>query len=176
MVKVYSISVTNVVDGLASACRACALVPQNSQQAGSSCVPCPAGFFIDRDTNRCQECPPNTHLAGRHTYGQDACVACGPGSISSKVESPLLGLDWVSFDVFWCCHWYDTINGGRNCFHQFLIIDTFDGHYPLNSTYIIATCQRKKLNTTHLYFRAFCDENIKFFRNNYLVFMVTGFD
>lgn len=91
MVKLYSISVTNVLDGSASACRACALVPQNSQRAGSSCVPCPAGFYIDRDTNQCQECPPNTYLAGRHTYGQDACVACGPGSISNKVEKPPLG-------------------------------------------------------------------------------------
>lgn len=86
-VKVYSISVTNVLDGVASACRACALVPQNSQRAGSSCVPCPAGFYIDRDTNRCQECPSNTHLAGRHTYGQDACIACGPASVSNKVET-----------------------------------------------------------------------------------------
>uniref|UniRef100_A0A3Q0S9U5 Endosome-lysosome associated apoptosis and autophagy regulator family member 2b n=1 Tax=Amphilophus citrinellus TaxID=61819 RepID=A0A3Q0S9U5_AMPCI len=86
-VKIYSISVTNVINGVASACRACALVPQNSQRAGSSCVPCPAGFYIDRDTNRCQECPPNTHLAGRHTYGQDACVSCGPGSISNKEHS-----------------------------------------------------------------------------------------
>ncbi|KAG7244118.1 hypothetical protein INR49_004935 [Caranx melampygus] len=86
-VKLYSISVTNVLDGVASACRACALVPQNSQRAGSSCVPCPAGFYIDRDTNRCQECPANTHLAGRHTYGQDTCVACGPASISNKEHS-----------------------------------------------------------------------------------------
>ncbi|KAI3366634.1 hypothetical protein L3Q82_009319 [Scortum barcoo] len=87
MVKLYSVSVTNVLDGVASACRACALVPQNSQRASSSCIPCPAGFYIDRDTNRCQECPPNTHLAGRHTYGQDACLACGPGSISNKEHS-----------------------------------------------------------------------------------------
>uniref|UniRef100_A0A8C5FYW2 UPF0577 protein KIAA1324-like n=1 Tax=Gouania willdenowi TaxID=441366 RepID=A0A8C5FYW2_GOUWI len=86
-VKLYSVSVTNVLDGVASACRACALVPHNSQQASTSCVPCPAGFYIDRDTNRCQECPPNTHLAGRHTYGQDACVACGPQSISNKEHS-----------------------------------------------------------------------------------------
>uniref|UniRef100_A0A3P9J1C4 MRH domain-containing protein n=1 Tax=Oryzias latipes TaxID=8090 RepID=A0A3P9J1C4_ORYLA len=85
--KIYSVSVTNVVDGVASACRACALVPQNSQRAGSSCVPCPAGFYIDRNTNRCQECPPNTHLAGRHTYGEDACIACGPGSVSNKEHS-----------------------------------------------------------------------------------------
>lgn len=87
MVKVYSISVTNALDGVASSCRACALVPQNSQQAGSSCIPCPAGFFINRETNRCQECPPNTHLSGRHIYGQEACVACGPGSVSNKVLS-----------------------------------------------------------------------------------------
>ncbi|KAF7650547.1 hypothetical protein LDENG_00123780 [Lucifuga dentata] len=87
MVKLYSISVTNVLDGVASACRACALISQNSRWAGSFCVPCPAGFYIDRDTNRCQECPPNTHLAGRHTYGQDACVPCGPGSISNKEHS-----------------------------------------------------------------------------------------
>ncbi|XP_029901434.1 UPF0577 protein KIAA1324-like isoform X1 [Myripristis murdjan] len=87
MVKLYSISVTNVLDGVASACRACALVSQSSRQAGSSCVPCPAGFYIDRDTNQCQECPPNTHLAGRHTYGQDACVPCGPGSRSNKEHS-----------------------------------------------------------------------------------------
>lgn len=85
--KVYSISVTNALDGVASSCRACALVPQNSQQAGSSCVPCPAGFFINRETNRCQECPANTYLSGRHIYGQDACVACGPGSVSNKVLS-----------------------------------------------------------------------------------------
>eukprot|EP00066_Takifugu_rubripes_P007346 XP_003972802.2 PREDICTED: UPF0577 protein KIAA1324-like [Takifugu rubripes] len=87
MVKVYSISVTNALDGVASSCRACALVPQNSQQAGSSCIPCPAGFFINRETNRCQECPPNTHLSGRHIYGQEACVACGPGSVSNKDHS-----------------------------------------------------------------------------------------
>ncbi|TNN36329.1 UPF0577 protein-like [Liparis tanakae] len=87
LVKLYSVSVTNVVDGVASACRACALVPQNSQRAGSSCVPCPAGFYIDTGTNRCRECPANTHLAGRHTFGQDACVACGPGSISNKEHS-----------------------------------------------------------------------------------------
>uniref|UniRef100_A0A673BA97 Si:dkey-153k10.9 n=1 Tax=Sphaeramia orbicularis TaxID=375764 RepID=A0A673BA97_9TELE len=84
VMKLYSISVTNVLDGVAASCRACALVPENSQQAGATCVPCPVGFYIDRDTNRCLECPPNTHLAGRHTYGQDACVACGPGSISNK--------------------------------------------------------------------------------------------
>lgn len=87
VVKLYSVSVTNVLNGVASACRACALVSQSSMQAGSACVPCPAGFYIDRDTNHCQECPPNTHLTGRHTYGQDACSPCGPGSRSNKDHS-----------------------------------------------------------------------------------------
>ncbi|CAL8323021.1 unnamed protein product [Lota lota] len=89
MVKLYSISVTNVVGGMASSCRACALLSQAQalQQTGSSCVPCPAGFYIDQGTNRCRECPPGTHLAGRHTYGQEACVACGPASRSDKEHS-----------------------------------------------------------------------------------------
>jgi len=94
MVKLYSVSVTNVVGGVASSCRACALVSrdqqqnQNQERAGvpaSSCVPCPAGFYIDQGTNRCRECPPGTHLAGRHTYGQEACLPCGPASHSDKV-------------------------------------------------------------------------------------------
>ncbi|KAI2653411.1 Endosome/lysosome-associated apoptosis and autophagy regulator family member 2 [Labeo rohita] len=57
MVKIYSVTVTNAIDGVASACRACAL---QSQRAGSSCVPCAAGHYIDKETNQCQECPPNT--------------------------------------------------------------------------------------------------------------------
>ncbi|XP_010885460.2 UPF0577 protein KIAA1324-like homolog isoform X1 [Esox lucius] len=88
VVKLYSVTVTNVQDGVASACRACALLSQSSQRSGSSsCIPCPAGFYIDRDTNRCQECPPDTYLSGHHTYGQDACLPCGPGSRSNQEHS-----------------------------------------------------------------------------------------
>ncbi|XP_075886031.1 endosome/lysosome-associated apoptosis and autophagy regulator family member 2-like isoform X2 [Nelusetta ayraudi] len=86
-VKLYSISVTNAVDGVASSCRACALVPRDSRRDSSSCVPCPAGFFIEGDTNRCLECPPNTHLAVGVASGQEACVRCGPASISNKEHS-----------------------------------------------------------------------------------------
>uniref|UniRef100_A0A8C2AWK2 KIAA1324 like n=1 Tax=Cyprinus carpio TaxID=7962 RepID=A0A8C2AWK2_CYPCA len=84
MVKIYSVTVTNAMDGVASACRACAL---QSQQAGSSCVPCPAGHYIDKKTNQCQECPPNTVLSGHHIYGKEACQPCGPGSKSNKEHS-----------------------------------------------------------------------------------------
>ncbi|KAB5541997.1 hypothetical protein PHYPO_G00086360 [Pangasianodon hypophthalmus] len=82
--KIYSITITNALDGSASSCHACAMV---SQESGSSCVPCPAGHFIDKDTNQCQECPPNTFLSGHHIYGQEACQPCGPGSKSNKEHS-----------------------------------------------------------------------------------------
>ncbi|TRY55989.1 hypothetical protein DNTS_026855 [Danionella cerebrum] len=82
--KIYSITVTNAMDGSASGCHACAMM---SQQDGSSCVPCPAGHFINKDTNLCQECPPNTFLSGHHIYGQEACQPCGAGSKSNKEHS-----------------------------------------------------------------------------------------
>ncbi|ROI15319.1 UPF0577 protein KIAA1324-like [Anabarilius grahami] len=82
--KIYSITVTNAMDGSASGCHACAMM---SQQDGSSCVPCPAGHFINKDTNQCQECLPNTFLSGHHIYGQEACQPCGPGSRSNKEHS-----------------------------------------------------------------------------------------
>lgn len=89
-VKLFSIHVSNVLEGVASACRACALVPDAARRADSSCVPCPPGFYIHAETNRCQECPPGTHLAGRHTYGREACVPCGPASVSNRVSDFVL--------------------------------------------------------------------------------------
>ncbi|KAJ8390001.1 hypothetical protein AAFF_G00111620 [Aldrovandia affinis] len=83
-VKIYSITVTNAQDGVAAYCHACALV---SQQAGSSCVPCPAGHYIDKNTNQCRECPPDTYLSGHQIYGKEACMSCGPGSRSNKEHS-----------------------------------------------------------------------------------------
>ncbi|KAG7454325.1 hypothetical protein MATL_G00258430 [Megalops atlanticus] len=84
IVKIYSITVTNAQDGVASSCRACALV---SQRSGSSCVPCPAGYYIDKDTNQCMECPPDTYLSGHQIYGKESCLPCGPGSRSNKDHS-----------------------------------------------------------------------------------------
>ncbi|OCT89193.1 hypothetical protein XELAEV_18017810mg [Xenopus laevis] len=82
--KIYSIMVTNAIDGVSSSCRACALGPQ---QLGSSCVPCPAGHYIDKESNMCKECPPNTYLTPHQVYGKEACVPCGPGSKSNKDHS-----------------------------------------------------------------------------------------
>ncbi|XP_066489653.1 endosome/lysosome-associated apoptosis and autophagy regulator family member 2 [Tiliqua scincoides] len=84
MAKIYSITVTNAMDGVASSCRACAV---GSEQSGSSCVPCPAGHYIDKTTNQCKECPPNTYLSIHQMYGQEACVSCGPGSRSNQDHS-----------------------------------------------------------------------------------------
>lgn len=97
MAKIYSITVTNAVDGVASSCRACAV---GSEQSGSSCVPCPAGHYIDKETNQCKECPPNTYLSIHQMYGQEACVPCGPGSRSTQVVNPLVGMLCVSRDVW----------------------------------------------------------------------------
>ncbi|KAM4747919.1 endosome/lysosome-associated apoptosis and autophagy regulator family member 2 [Rhinophrynus dorsalis] len=82
--KIYSITATNALDGVASSCRACAMGPQ---QLGSSCVPCPAGHFIEKESNMCKKCPPNTYLSPHQVYGKEACIPCGPGSRSNKDRS-----------------------------------------------------------------------------------------
>ncbi|KAM6435769.1 endosome/lysosome-associated apoptosis and autophagy regulator family member 2 isoform 1-T1 [Liasis olivaceus] len=82
--KIYSITVTNAVDGVASSCRACAI---GLEQSGSSCIPCPIGHYIEKETNQCQECPSNTYLSIHQAYGEEACVPCGPGSQSTKDRS-----------------------------------------------------------------------------------------
>lgn len=80
--RIYSISVSNAVDGVSSGCQACAL---SSQPSGSACVPCPAGHYIDSSTSQCTECPPNTYLVSHATPSPDACKPCGPASKSDKV-------------------------------------------------------------------------------------------
>lgn len=84
MVKIYSITATNAVDGVASSCRACAL---GSEQSGSSCVPCPPGHYIEKETNQCKECPADTYLSIHQVYGREACIPCGPGSKSTQVSA-----------------------------------------------------------------------------------------
>lgn len=93
--KIYSIMVTNAVDGVASSCRACAL---GSERSGSSCVPCPPGHFIEQETSQCKECPANTFLSIHQVYGREACIPCGPGSRSTKVLS--VSGPWAG-SVYW---------------------------------------------------------------------------
>ncbi|XP_020856233.1 endosome/lysosome-associated apoptosis and autophagy regulator 1 isoform X1 [Phascolarctos cinereus] len=82
--KLYSINVTNVMDGVASYCRLCALEASDS---GSSCASCPAGYYINRESGACHSCPKNTFLRAHQPYGIQACVPCGPGTQSNKIHS-----------------------------------------------------------------------------------------
>lgn len=82
--RIYSITVSNAVDGVSSECRACAL---STQPSSSTCVPCPPGHYIDSVTNQCTECPQNTYLISHATPGPDACKPCGPASMSDKDHS-----------------------------------------------------------------------------------------
>ncbi|MEQ2275827.1 hypothetical protein XENORESO_009360 [Xenotaenia resolanae] len=79
--RIFSITVTNAVDGVSSSCQACAL---STQPSGSACVPCPPGHYIDSLTSKCLECPHNSYLEPHRTQGSEACKACGPSSRSDK--------------------------------------------------------------------------------------------
>lgn len=114
MAKIYSITVTNAVDGVASSCRACAL---GSEQSGSSCVPCPAGHYIEKETSLCKECPANTFLSIHQVYGREACIPCGPGSKSTKVQKPSVSEQWAD-RVYW------DISTQRAVFSAFLQVCT----------------------------------------------------
>ncbi|XP_067090426.1 endosome/lysosome-associated apoptosis and autophagy regulator family member 2 [Osmerus mordax] len=80
-VRIYSILVSNALDGVASECRACAL---SALPSSSLCVPCPPGHYIDTHTSQCTECPLNTHLIPHSAPGIGACKPCGPASKSNK--------------------------------------------------------------------------------------------
>lgn len=103
--KIYSINVTNVMDGVASYCRPCAL---EASDMGSSCTSCPAGFYIDRDSGTCHSCPPNTILKAHQPYGIQACIPCGPGTKSNKVPALCHASSPCSFG-------WPTSEGVRTC-------------------------------------------------------------
>ncbi|XP_029952251.1 UPF0577 protein KIAA1324-like [Salarias fasciatus] len=79
--RIFSITVSNAVDGVSSECRVCAL---STQPSSSTCVPCPPGHYIDTQTSQCTECPPNTYLTPHALPGPAACKPCGPASKSDK--------------------------------------------------------------------------------------------
>nr|XP_006628357.2 PREDICTED: UPF0577 protein KIAA1324 homolog [Lepisosteus oculatus] len=82
--KIFSIRITNVISGVASHCRRCAL---GSSELGSSCVPCPPGHYIENGSSTCQPCPPNTFLRPDQPVGKGACVPCGPNTYSNELQS-----------------------------------------------------------------------------------------
>lgn len=68
------INVTNTVDGGASACLPCPL-----DSAGTNCVSCPPGHFLDTLSHECHRCPAGHYLnATSATAGLSACLPCGP--------------------------------------------------------------------------------------------------
>lgn len=81
--KIYSIHITNVVGGVASQCRRCAL---SSSKADSACVPCPLGHYMVNGTRECERCPPNTFIKAQHPVGKAACIQCGPNTNRNKVR------------------------------------------------------------------------------------------
>lgn len=85
--KIYSIHVTNVIGGVASQCRRCALV---SSHTSSGCVPCPAGHYMIGETGVCRSCPPNTVIKAEQSVGKAACVPCGPNTKRNKAHSTCL--------------------------------------------------------------------------------------
>lgn len=81
--KIFSIHITNVIGGVASECRRCALVAVKSE---SACVPCPAGHYMVGGTGVCKSCPPNTFIRAAQPVGKEACVECGPNTKRNKVR------------------------------------------------------------------------------------------
>ncbi|CAG07479.1 unnamed protein product, partial [Tetraodon nigroviridis] len=75
--KIYSIHIANVIGGVASQCRHCALGPA---EYSSACVPCPPGHYMVNGTGACESCPPNTIIRADQSIGLDACVPCGPNT------------------------------------------------------------------------------------------------
>ncbi|XP_076859843.1 endosome/lysosome-associated apoptosis and autophagy regulator 1 [Brachyhypopomus gauderio] len=82
--KIYSICITNVIGGVASRCRQCAL---GSSHTTSACVPCPPGHYMLNGTGVCRSCPPNTFVRPDQPLGEEACVQCGPNTNPNKAHS-----------------------------------------------------------------------------------------
>ncbi|XP_040009905.1 endosome/lysosome-associated apoptosis and autophagy regulator 1 [Xiphias gladius] len=85
--KIYAIHITNVVGGVASQCRRCAL---SSAKANSACVPCPPGHYMVTGTGVCKRCSPNTFIRAEQPVGEAACVQCGPNTKRNKAYSGCL--------------------------------------------------------------------------------------
>lgn len=81
--KIYSVHISNVMGGVASQCRRCAL---SLAGYSSTCVPCPPGHYMVNGTGACESCPPNTIIRADQSVGLDACVPCGPNTGRNEVK------------------------------------------------------------------------------------------
>ncbi|XP_051524382.1 endosome/lysosome-associated apoptosis and autophagy regulator 1-like [Myxocyprinus asiaticus] len=84
--KIYSIHITNVIGGVASECRQCALAASASA-SDSACVPCPPGHYMLNGNGVCKSCPSNTIIRPEQPIGEQACITCGPNTYSNKGRS-----------------------------------------------------------------------------------------
>ncbi|KAM9752012.1 endosome/lysosome-associated apoptosis and autophagy regulator 1 isoform 1-T1 [Menidia menidia] len=85
--KIYSVHITNVIGGVASQCRRCAMTPD---KADPTCVPCPRGHYMVNTTGVCESCPPNTYIRTGQPVGKDACVQCGPNTKRNNAQTACL--------------------------------------------------------------------------------------
>ncbi|XP_051758344.1 endosome/lysosome-associated apoptosis and autophagy regulator 1 isoform X1 [Ctenopharyngodon idella] len=81
LAKIYSVHLTNVIGGVASECRQCALAETDS------CVPCPPGHYMLNGTGVCKSCPSNTIIRPEQPVGEEACIPCGPNTYSNEGRS-----------------------------------------------------------------------------------------
>ncbi|KAL1020751.1 hypothetical protein UPYG_G00004170 [Umbra pygmaea] len=81
--KLYSVQISNVLGGVASQCRHCAL----GSGSRSECVPCPPANYMVSGSGVCRSCPANTFIRADQTVGEAACVSCGPNTHSNKAHS-----------------------------------------------------------------------------------------
>ncbi|XP_019944302.2 endosome/lysosome-associated apoptosis and autophagy regulator 1 [Paralichthys olivaceus] len=82
--KIYAIHITNVMEGVASQCRRCAMT------SDEACVPCPPGHYMVNRTGVCKRCSPNTFIRAEQPVGEDACIRCGPNTKRNKAYSACL--------------------------------------------------------------------------------------
>ncbi|CAG0879037.1 unnamed protein product [Darwinula stevensoni] len=92
--RIYTINVTNTIDGGASNCLPCPAQLTQMQESSEAmpllppsgmfdgCITCPIGQYYDWTNGTCASCPPNMILPDPFAMGPDACQECGPGLVS----------------------------------------------------------------------------------------------
>ncbi|XP_049781740.1 endosome/lysosome-associated apoptosis and autophagy regulator family member 2-like [Schistocerca cancellata] len=96
--KIYSINVTNTIDGGASTCLPC---HQGTEDHG--CIPCPPGHYIDPNTTACTHCRIGSTVTDPLAYGEESCQPCGPGLTSldgvSCTTNCVFNIDGLQYDL-----------------------------------------------------------------------------
>ncbi|XP_019716362.1 UPF0577 protein KIAA1324 [Hippocampus comes] len=89
--KIFSIHISNVLGGVASKCRQCAVTSRPGDN--SACVPCPPGHRLVSEKGAegtCRRCPPNSIVAAEWPSGEPACLACGVNTKNNQAYTACL--------------------------------------------------------------------------------------